>query len=164
MLEAHERMRQLAPMRSCLDHRASSMLDELDEQKGPEGQSYFDKAPRWLLYYFDPRTMTYVPASAPEAATLQRVVSVMSELLLPMPDKSFVGLVDRWGVAMQFCGRPQGLVLMEIVCAERGGSFGVELQLEECCARVQRLEERISISDYPDLQFVLWGGAPAASA
>lgn len=163
MIEAHERMAQLASMRRCLRHRTGSMLSELDEQKGPEGRSYFDKAPRWLLYYFDPRTMAEVSASAPEAATLERIVSVMSDLL-PMPDKSYVGLMDRWGVPMQFCGRPSGLVWMEIVCAERGGSFSVELQLEECCARVQRLEERISITDYPDLQFVLWSGRPSASA
>jgi len=109
---------------------------------------------QWKLYYCD-GVMGHVDG----LGTPSHAVAHMKKLL-SKPDRSYVGLTDEHGVSMQFAGQPDGLVVMDVPCPEQRGSWSVHLPLEECCARVEALTDRIDPSAYPDLSFVPWGGAP----
>lgn len=107
----------------------------------------------------------YSSAEGPHCSgrgTLEHAIAHMRKLL-PAAGRSYVGLVDGLGTAMQFAGQPDGSVMMDIPCPERLGSWQALLHLDECCRRVENLGVVIDVSAYPDLQFVPWALAEGAT-
>ena len=114
----------------------------------------------WRCFWFNGRTRQGVSCELAVQARpepLEQIVARMRELLVHR-DKSFVGIVDDRGVALQFAGQLDGQVMMDIPCADRGGSWSVKLTLLECCRRATALGEhgRVDVTNYSDLRFRRW--------